>query len=211
MIRLISILSICAIAATAQLVIPPMEPDLGEDFDQSKFAQLVEKYTEVMKQAGGDNLEESSFNLTKYWEDHPEYAKRLYGEIANLERMQKEDQDEEIGPVSFLEVGTKAAQSGCEVCVYVIENKEQHQPFLCRGLKAPSQQQTCVSILVSLMWWLENQVYWVNYGCQRSGDGGAWEWVKPCPAHAICSFIQSLYDRTPFCPNDPKYRKPSTG
>ena len=63
--------------------------------------------------------------------------------------------------------------------------------------------------LISLMWWLENQVYWINYGCQRNSGSGQWEWVKPCPAHAVCSWIQNLYERQPFCPVDPKYRKPS--
>lgn len=103
---------------------------------------------------------------------------------------------------------TTAAAGSCEVCVYVLENKQMHQPFLCRGLKDPAYQQTCVTVLISMMWWLENQVYWINYGCQREG-GGAWEWVKPCPAHAICAWIQNLYDRQPFCPVDPKYRKPA--
>jgi len=37
--------------------------------------------------------------------------------------------------------GSEAAMVGaCEVCVYVIENKEQHQPYLCRGLKDPNYQ-----------------------------------------------------------------------
>ena len=113
---------------------------------------------------------------------------------------------------SFLEVSSKAgvkAAGGCEVCVYVVENKQMHQPFLCRGLKDPAYQQTCVSALISMMWWLENQVYWVNYGCQRKGANDQWEWVKPCPAHAVCSWMQNLYDREPFCPLDPKYQKPS--
>lgn len=103
----------------------------------------------------------------------------------------------------------KGAAGGCEVCVYVVENKQMHQPFLCRGLKDPAYQQTCVTTLISLMWWLENQVYWINYGCQRNSGSGQWEWVKPCPAHAVCSWIQNLYERQPFCPVDPKYRKPS--
>ena len=117
--------------------------------------------------------------------------------------------------LSLLEVAAKAraqskvsAAGGCEVCVYVVENKQMHQPFLCRGLKDPAYQQTCVTTLISLMWWLENQVYWVNYGCQRQ-SGSGWEWVKPCPAHAVCSWIQNLYERQPFCPKDDKYRKPA--
>ena len=47
---------------------------------------------------------------------------------------------------SFLQVtsglSVKGA-GGCEVCVYVVENKQMHQPFLCRGLKDPAYQQTC--------------------------------------------------------------------
>ena len=103
----------------------------------------------------------------------------------------------------------KGAAGGCEVCVYVVENKQMHQPFLCRGLKDPAYQQTCVTTLISLMWWLENQVYWINYGCQRDSGSGQWEWVKPCPAHAVCSWIQKFYERQPICPPDAKYRKPS--
>ena len=38
------------------------------------------------------------------------------------------------------EGGGSSAVGGCEVCVYVIENKEQHQPYLCRGLKDPNYQ-----------------------------------------------------------------------
>jgi len=150
MLRVLSLISMLWSVSIAQLVLPEFSTTTGDDFDQSKFADLVRRYGEVLERAGGvEGVEDSTFNLTKYWEDHPEYAKRLYGEIANLERMQKE-QEEDDGAVSFLEVGTKGAQSGCEVCVYVIENKEQHQPFLCRGLKAPSQQQTVRRFSLSL-------------------------------------------------------------
>ena len=161
--------------------------------DKETISNVAERLANVATSMSS-SLDTFETDMRVYWDEHPTFAK-------------------ELATASFLELGAKtgAAQSACEVCVYVLENKQQHQPFLCRGLKSPSQQQTCVSVLVSLMWWLENQVYWVNYGCQRSGDGGAWEWVKPCPAHAICGFLQSLYDRSPFCPPDPKYRKPSAG
>ena len=49
---------------------------------------------------------------------------------------------------SFLQIATKALAkvgviaNGCEICNYVMENKQMHQPFLCRGLKDPAQQQT---------------------------------------------------------------------
>lgn len=38
----------------------------------------------------------------------------------------------------------------CEVCVYVVENKQQAQPFLCRGLK-DSNYQSLVSIVYGLL------------------------------------------------------------
>ena len=49
---------------------------------------------------------------------------------------------------SFLQVASKALAkvgviaNGCEICNYVMENKQMPQPFLCRGLKDPAQQQT---------------------------------------------------------------------
>jgi len=105
--------------------------------------------------------------------------------------------------------GAEASLVGsCEVCVFVIENKEQHQPYLCRGLKDPNYQKACVEVMESLLWWVTNEVYWLNYGCQRSMNGAV-EWVRPCPAHAVCSWIENLYTRTPFCPADPFYKKPA--
>jgi len=103
--------------------------------------------------------------------------------------------------------GTESTLVGqCEVCVFVVENKEQHQPYLCRGLKDPAYQTACVQVLESLLWWLTNQVYWLNYGCQQTTSAS--EWVRPCPAHAVCSWIENLYNHQPFCPADPMFRKP---
>lgn len=97
---------------------------------------------------------------------------------------------------------------GCEVCVYIIENKEQHQPYLCRGLKDPIHQKNCVEVVESLKWWVTNEVYWLNYGCQRE-QGGAVEWVEACPARVVCSWVEDTYTKQPFCPQDPQYRQPS--
>jgi len=96
----------------------------------------------------------------------------------------------------------------CEVCIYVLENKMQRQPFVCRGLKDPSYQQICVQVMESLMWWISNEVYWVNYGCQMNNNGAV-QWVRPCPAHAVCSWLQHLYLRKPYCAADPNYPKPA--
>jgi hypothetical protein len=48
----------------------------------------------------------------------------------------------EVASTAQSKVGVLAAASACEVCVYVVENKQMHQPFLCRGLKDPAYQQT---------------------------------------------------------------------
>jgi len=96
----------------------------------------------------------------------------------------------------------------CEVCVYVLENKEMHQAYLCNSLSTATQQAICVQVLESLLWWLTNEVYWVNFGCQRTGEQGSAQWVRPCPAHVICGWIENLQNKEPFCTPDTKYPKP---
>jgi len=96
----------------------------------------------------------------------------------------------------------------CEVCIYVVENKMQHQPYLCKGLKDPSYQELCVQVMESLMWWVSNEVYWVNYGCEMNNNGVV-QWVRPCPAHAVCSWLQHLYARKPYCSPDANFPKPA--
>lgn len=59
----------------------------------------------------------------------------------------------------------------------------------------------------SMLWWINNEVYWINYGCERT-NGGAKEWVRPCPAQAICSWLQDFEIKDSFCPLDPAYPKP---
>jgi len=200
----------------------------------SKYMEHIESRGR-QHEGAADNVEAKTISeeqfqdsMQAYWEQYPEYATAVLGRIVAAENAGVDGGDGEVegllsevhknvaesaDPSSFLEVSAgvnvRKPAGGCEVCVYVVENKEQHQPFLCRGLKPPQYQQSCVSVLVSLMWWLENEVYWLNYGCQRDGGDGGMEWVKPCPAHAVCSFIKSMYDRSTFCPKDPKFHPPS--
>jgi hypothetical protein len=95
----------------------------------------------------------------------------------------------------------------CDVCRYVIENKQRRQPYLCRGLTDTNYQKFCVRTLESMMWWLNNMVYWNNYGCQRDANGVK-EWVRPCPSSAICSWIQDFETKMTFCVPDKDYPKP---
>jgi len=111
-------------------------------------------------------------------------------------------------PSEIAEIDAAEATEGCEVCVYAVENKQQHQSYLCRGLANVVQQKMCVQVLESLMWWLTNEVYWINYGCQRQTDAGTTDWVRPCPAHVVCGWLEDLRTRKPFCTPDAAYPKP---
>jgi hypothetical protein len=73
----------------------------------------------------------------------------------------------------------------------------------------------CVSTLLSMFWWMDNVVYWTNYGCQVILDPSAAkpEWVRPCPADAMCSWMKQLGstdgNTESFCrPDETKYIKP---
>ena len=101
----------------------------------------------------------------------------------------------------------RESEGMCEVCTYVLQNKAQHQPYLCRGLKDPDYQNVCVQVMESMMWWVTNEVYWMNYGCQKTENNKV-QWERPCPPHAVCSWLQHLYYRQPFCPEDIHYPKP---
>ena len=48
----------------------------------------------------------------------------------------------EVASTAQSGAGVMGAAASCEVCVYVVENKQMHQPFLCRGLKDPAYQQS---------------------------------------------------------------------
>ena len=48
----------------------------------------------------------------------------------------------EVASTTQSGAGVMGAAASCEVCVYVVENKQMHQPFLCRGLKDPAYQQS---------------------------------------------------------------------
>ena len=60
-----------------------------------------------------------------------------------------------------------------------------------------------------MFWWMENEVYWNNFGCEKN-NGGTWTFEKPCAPHAICSWLENVNDRKPFCPAATDYRKPGS-
>ena len=85
------------------------------------------------------------------------------------------------------------------------------QPPLSPSPPFCSSASQCVNTLLSTFWWMDNVVYWVNYGCQRVQDGKP-QWVKPCPADAMCSWIKQISadenGSTEFCAERAEYIKP---
>ena len=65
----------------------------------------------------------------------------------------------EVASTSQSKVGVTGAASACEVCVYVVENKQMHQPFLCRGLKDPAYQQTVSGVFCLLLFCIYFNIY----------------------------------------------------
>lgn len=65
----------------------------------------------------------------------------------------------------------------CEICQYVLNNKMQLQPFLCRGMEEPAEQRGCTVVMESMFWYLPNVAYWAYYGCQHN-VGTTPKWVR---------------------------------
>ena len=85
--------------------------------------------------------------IRNYYQKYPGFKK--FNDKQNASRLVETNRDQnvhqyEADNVSMVELSSavQSAAANCEVCVYVIENKAQHQPYLCRGLKTPDQQQS---------------------------------------------------------------------
>lgn len=104
----------------------------------------------------------------------------------------------------------------CSVCANAVQRKNKGDPFMCKGYDKEASQKVCVAVMESMMWWVENVVYWTNFGCEMKTDdpNNPTTWVNPCPPNAVCGWLEN-FQRTPeedektFCPEDPKYIKPS--
>ena len=79
-------------------------------------------------------------------------------------------------------------------------------PFLCHGLEFYFE--TCNDVVASILHWYPNVVYWsYTGGCTKKGAVGE-TFVRPCPPHAICSWLASPNYNQPFCPWDGQYAAP---
>ena len=62
--------------------------------------------------------------------------------------------------------------------------------------------------VASILHWYPNVVYWsYTGGCKRQLATGE-TFVRPCPPHAICSWLSSPNYTMPFCPWDNQYMAP---
>merc|ERR1712048_1127851 len=103
--------------------------------------------------------------------------------------------------------GAEAASADvfkCEVCMIVMERKEaQTTRGTCSGLEYYST--VCNDVVTAAGNWMK----WINdwqfgSGCFKVTPVGLAA-AKPCPAHAICSWVLEKSTGRPFCPPDHTY------
>lgn len=89
---------------------------------------------------------------------------------------------------------TTPAPDACELCQQVYRAGVRRD--FCRTLEDPQAQERCVQIEESLVWWGENEVYWLGYGCQTEAG-----WQTPCPAREVCGWVE-YQSRGHYCETD---------
>ena len=89
----------------------------------------------------------------------------------------------------------------CEICMTVVQRRADYAPGQeCYGLDW--YHEICAEILQSFVHWGRWVDVWlVEYGCLKVTPVGH-AIAKPCPGHAVCSWLTSPIDREPFCAAD---------
>ena len=124
---------VAAVAAAAELAVPLHARNHQQRYEEGALAA-----------ADGVDNAQAAYPAAAFLEAHAR------GEAARAWAMGDGDEAEGAPPAG--DGGTPpagdgaaapaAAPNACEVCTYVLENKEMLQPYLCRGLKEPAQQIT---------------------------------------------------------------------
>ena len=96
----------------------------------------------------------------------------------------------------------------CEICMLVAQQREDHAAGgECSGVKPFLE--SCATVLRAFDLWSRWVDLWLrDLGCHKVGQSGL-ALARPCPGHAVCSWITSPIDQQPFCANDPEYRSPA--
>lgn len=95
----------------------------------------------------------------------------------------------------------------CEICMTAVQRREDYAPGSeCYGLDF--YHEICAEVLQSFVHWGRWVDVWLTeYGCMKVTPVGM-AIAKPCPGHAVCSWLTSPIDREPFCAADHTYRSP---
>jgi hypothetical protein len=97
----------------------------------------------------------------------------------------------------------------CEVCLTVVNRHGESAPGSeCNGLEF--YHEICAEVVQAFIHWGRWINTWLDeYGCHKVTPVGL-ALAKPCPGHAVCSWVTSPFDREPYCPNDFTYKSPQT-
>ncbi|KAA0153842.1 hypothetical protein FNF27_04636 [Cafeteria roenbergensis] len=114
----------------------------------------------------------------------------------------------------------RSTANTCSVCVSIATKHlagSEDNGLYCLGSKNMGSQQVCVQALLGIYWWLDSFTYWSTYGCRRivtdrHTGAKSIEWVKPCPANVMCSWMTltdpSGKSEKPMCASSDDYLKP---
>jgi len=96
----------------------------------------------------------------------------------------------------------------CEICMLVAQQREdQAAGGECSSVKP--FMESCATVLRAFDLWSKWVNLWLrDLGCHKVSPSGL-ALARPCPGHAVCSWITSPIDQQPFCANDPAYQSPA--
>jgi hypothetical protein len=90
----------------------------------------------------------------------------------------------------------------CKVCILVLETLRSQYPFslptICQSLMAMAKNgkdfEVCQEVVAVLSAYGPSVALWQREGCFRTEEYGAVEQLIPCPAHVICSQMETMKD-----------------
>lgn len=112
-----------------------------------------------------------------------------------------------LAVVLLVLLATAMAAGECEVCHDVVEGLYEVEKAPCWSYLGTTEEAVCHRVMESAFHWMEHVEYWTSAGCEQV-DQVMQTWMKPCPKHAVCSWLQDLETGKPLCSPDPKYPAP---
>ena len=95
-----------------------------------------------------------------------------------------------------------AIMGHCKICILVLETLRSNYPYtpstICQNLLAMEKNdadfEICEEVVAVLSEYGASVSLWQTQGCFRTEEYGAVEQLTPCPAHVICSQMETLRD-----------------